>query len=139
MLFRFARRSRFILANPFDDVKRGVIASDRTEYIDAATATLVIDAMKDSQWRLLVALARWGGLRVPSEPSLLKWGDINWAENRFRVHSPKTEHHHGGASRVVPIFPELRPYLEERFEEAEPGEEFVLPMMQVLGVTAYRN
>ena len=42
------------------------------------------------------------------------------------VRSPKTEHHPGGESRVIPIFPELRPHLEQCFEDAEPGEEFVI-------------
>jgi len=28
--------------------------------------------------------------------------DINWAENRLRVPSPKTEHHTGGESRLIP-------------------------------------
>ncbi|MBN1359725.1 MAG: hypothetical protein JW993_03990 [Sedimentisphaerales bacterium] len=37
------------------------------------------------------------------------------------VRSPKTEHHAGGESRFVPVFPELRPYLIQVFEEAEPG------------------
>ena len=47
------------------------------------------------------------------------------------VHSPKTEHHPGGELRIVPIFPELRPYLEECFDLAEPGTEYV--------ITRYRN
>jgi hypothetical protein len=47
------------------------------------------------------------------------------------VHSPKTEHFQGGESRWVPIFPELRPYLEELFEQAKPGAEYV--------ITRYRN
>ena len=42
------------------------------------------------------------------------------------IHSPKTEHHAGGESRVIPLFPELRPYLEEVWEQAEPGTEFVI-------------
>ena len=42
------------------------------------------------------------------------------------VHSPKTEHHEGGESRLVPIFPELRPYLEAAFDAAEPGTEWVI-------------
>ena len=32
---------------------------------------------------------------------------------RMTVHSPKTEHHEGKRARVIPIFPELRPYLED--------------------------
>jgi hypothetical protein len=42
------------------------------------------------------------------------------------VRSPKTEHHPGGESRVIPLFPEHRPHLEQCFDEAEPGEEFVI-------------
>ena len=42
------------------------------------------------------------------------------------VHSPKTEHHEGRDWRVVPIFPELRSYLEQAWDLAEEGEEFVV-------------
>jgi len=42
------------------------------------------------------------------------------------IHSPKTEHHPSGEQRIVPIFPELRPYLEEVWEQAEPGTEYVI-------------
>ena len=38
------------------------------------------------------------------------------------VHSPKTEHHDGKESRVVPIFAELRPYLEAARAEAKDAE-----------------
>lgn len=138
MLFRFARKSRLIHANPFEEVERGSIATKRRAFVDAATATLVIDAMKDTQWRLLVALSRWAGLRIPSEPRLLRWGDIDWERNRFTVHSPKTRHHGAGhEKRVIPIFPELRPYLDQQFEEAEEGEELVLPFMKPLDDVAF--
>jgi integrase len=136
MLFRFAVRSRLISVNPFEEVKRGVVAAANKTFVDAATSRLVIDAMKDSQWRLLVALARWGGLRCPSEPRLLRWGDIDRAQNRMTVRSPKTEHHHGHESREIPLFPELVPYIDARFAEAEPGE-LVLPMMAGLSSAAF--
>ena len=42
------------------------------------------------------------------------------------VRSPKTEHHEGRESRQVPIFPELLPHLEEAFELADEGDEFVI-------------
>jgi hypothetical protein len=41
------------------------------------------------------------------------------------VPSPKTEHHAGGQSRDIPLFPELRQYLEAVREQAEPGTEYV--------------
>lgn len=67
----------------------------------------------------------------PSEHLALKWADIDWEHGRMTVHSSKTEHCEGGESRAVPIFPELRPYLMEAFEQAEPGTEYV--------VTRYRE
>jgi hypothetical protein len=91
----------------------------------------VLDAFPDGQWRLVFALARYGGLRCVSEVLGLKWADINWAEGRFTVRSPKTEHHAGHASRQVPLFPELVPFRRESFEQAEPGTEYV--------VTRYRE
>jgi integrase len=60
--------------------------------------------------RRLVPL--WG-IRCPSELLPLTWNDVNWERDRFLVHSPKTEHYEGGAERWMPIFPELRPYLED--------------------------
>jgi hypothetical protein len=47
------------------------------------------------------------------------------------VHSPKTEHHPNGKTRMVPLFPELRAILMEAFEAAQEGDEFV--------VTRYRD
>lgn len=40
--------------------------------------------------------------------------------------SVKIEHHEGKGTRLIPIFPELRPYLEAVWEEAEPGTEYVI-------------
>jgi hypothetical protein len=53
--------------------------------------------------------------------------DLDWERERLRVTSPKTEHHAGKASQVVPVFPELRPFLEQAWETAEEGQEFVVP------------
>jgi integrase len=80
----------------------------------------VIDACPDTQWRLIIMLCRIGGLRYPSELLPLTWGDVDWENNRLTVHSPKTEHHAGGESRVIPIFPELLPHLEEACDPATP-------------------
>jgi hypothetical protein len=42
------------------------------------------------------------------------------------IHSPKTEHHPGKSTRVCPIFPELRPYLDELDQLAPTGSVYVL-------------
>ncbi len=85
-----------------------------------------MESCPDAQWRLIFALARFGGLRCPSEVLALTWDDVNWERNRIRVPSPKTEHNEGGGSRIIPLFPELRPHLLEGFEEAEPGTQYVI-------------
>ena len=56
----------------------------------------------------------------------MTWGDVDWERSRICVRSPKTEHHQGGESRWVPLFPELRPYLEQAWELAEPGTQLVI-------------
>lgn len=139
MLFRFAVKCREIDRNPFDEVRRGAVATSNHAFVESEVAQQIMADQHDTQWRLVFALARWGGLRTPSEPRELRWGDIDWERNRMTVRSPKTERHFGGASRVVPIFPELVAPLRDRFEEAEPGEEFAIPMLRTQGVTAVRS
>ena len=118
--FNAAMRRELIQKNPFSDlvcaVKRNTA---RYHFQSRADSTAILDNCPGIEWRLLFALARYGGLRVPSEVMGLRWQDIDWERNRFTVHSPKTEHHEGKESRVVPIFPELRPYLNAAWDEAE--------------------
>lgn len=75
-------------------------------------ADKVLEACPSTEWRCLFALARYGGLRTPSEPFLLTRGDIDFVRGTILVHSPKTEHHEGKAKRIMPLFPELREPLE---------------------------
>ncbi len=74
----------------------------------------------------MFALSRYGGLRCPSEHLALRWDGIDWERGRMRVWSPKTAHHEGHESRTVPIFPELRPYLEAAWDRAEDRATFVV-------------
>ena len=56
----------------------------------------------------------------------LTWDCIDWENERFRINSPKTEHHAGKVSRTIPIFPELRPHLEAAFDQAAEGSTHVI-------------
>jgi integrase len=126
--FRAAVRKRLITENPFAEMKDCEVKANRERdfFLTRVQAKLVLDACPDFEWRLLFALSRYGGLRCPSEHLSLRWADIDWDRARMTVRSPKTEHHHGKASRVVPLFPELRPYLEAAWDAAEEGAEFVI-------------
>ena len=122
--FRDAVKRKLIDTNPFEDIGGGPKSnSERQRFIDQPTIEKVIAQCPNAEWRLLVALSRFGGLRIPSEACLLRWRDVDWSESRLLIHSPKTEHHSGKGTRAVPIFAELRPYLDEVFDTATKGFE----------------
>lgn len=115
--------------SPFRRVKSHIpINRSRQFFVTREMAEKVLDTCPDAQWRLMFALSRYGGLRCPSEHLSLTWADILWDVDRIVVTSPKTEHHPGMGSRIIPLFPELRPILEEAFELAEEGSVYVISM-----------
>jgi integrase len=109
--------------NPFAKMKKISVGANesRDYFVTRDEAQAVLDACPDAQWQLLFALSRYGGLRCPSEHLALTWNDIDFAADTMVVHSPKTEHHEGKAQRIVPLFPELLPYLEAVRDQAVPG------------------
>lgn len=126
-MFRYASRKGLLVKSPFAELKAPTqVNKSREEFVTRETTQKVIDACPDAEWRLLVALARYGGLRTPSENLNLRLVDVDWAGERITVNSPKTEHLPGRENRVIPLFPELRPYLEEVFDLAEPGTVFFI-------------
>lgn len=127
MFFKKAVKWGMIPSNPFEDVKAGRKTNRKKAFfVTPEAAFKIIEACPDVDWRCIVALARFGGLRCPSEVLGVRWGDVDWGNNRFRVRSPKTEHHEGKAERMVPLFPELRTVLMQAFECAPDGAEFVV-------------
>ncbi len=126
-LWRRAVRWKLAAENPFVGVKGGhQVNENRKRFIPREVIARVMEAAPDAEWRAIIALARYGGLRTPSEVFALRWGDIDWAAGTIRVPCPKLEHYEHLASRVIPLFPELRGPLLELFELAEPGCEHVI-------------
>jgi integrase len=137
-LTNFAIDAELLDRNPFKTLPRGSCKGNNT-MVEDALSRQVLDAMQGSEGRLLFALARWGGLRTPSEPTLLRWCDIDWERDRFLVTSPKTAAYEGHTSRWVPIFPDLAPLLDTRFSEAAEGDEYVLPILQAYAANKATN
>ena len=125
--FEDAVQRDLLARNPFAGLN-GSVGSNRERdfFVSREAASKVLDACPDRQWQLLFALCRYAGLRCPSEVLNLQWCDVNWSENRMLVRSPKTEHHDGKGSRVIPIFSVLRPILNQAWEAAEPGSNYVI-------------
>ena len=125
-IFKHALRMKLIDSNPFHGViVRSVNPPERKAYISKADTERILSACNPT-WRIIVALSRYAGLRNPSEVLSLKWEHVNFETGRMTVPSCKTEHLPGKAYRVVPIFPELRPYLDDAFEIAGEGEVYVV-------------
>ncbi len=121
-IFRWAIRRGMATRNPFSELKAGAQTnSARVVFVDRETIAKVIDAAPNAEWRLLIALSRFGGLRVPSEALALRWSDVDWEHNRLTVRSPKTEHHEGKGERMIPLFPEIREHLQAAFDAAPVG------------------
>ncbi len=127
--FTVALSHRMISENPFlaKEIKVAVRGNEeKFFFVTRETAAAVLAACPDNEWRLIFALSRFGGLRCPSEHQRLQWGHVLWSEGKLVIPSPKTEHHEGKAQRVMPLFPELLPYLQAAYDEAPPGSEWVI-------------
>ena len=103
--------------NPFLEVRTGNQANpERLEYVAAETIETCI-AAASPRMGLILTLARFGGLRSPSEVAEITWDDIDWDNKRVTVRSPKTIRQ-GKPSRVIPLFSQLASNLT-RFERTD--------------------
>jgi integrase len=125
--FKAAIDAELINKNPFRGQPVAVRANPaRFYYVAQETSLKILDACPDAQWRLILGLARWGGLRCPSEVLRLKWQDVDFEHDRFIVHASKTSHHADGGVRTVPMFPELKPLFQDAFDNARDGDVFCI-------------
>ena len=124
--FQFAVKKKWIESNPFADVRCPTeVNSARAFFVTREVSDQIVEQLPTNEWRLIFALARYGGLRVPSEIERLTWDHVHWDDGILLVESPKTERHSGHATRKVPIFPELRHYLAEARKACPPDGKWV--------------
>jgi integrase len=120
---------KIIDENPFCKVKTQKSSVKVNEFVPRE---VVDKLMKKANpvWQVILGLSRYGGLRTPSETLSLRWDDIDWELNRMSIPEPKVEHHEGRGIRSCPIFPELRPILDEAFEIFGDKSEYVVAAPQ---------
>ena len=122
-VFNWGVEAGLIEANPFKGIKRGSFVNpNRLFYVPMDWYDKLLDACPCQAWRTLLALCRIAGLRNPSETLLLTWNDVDWEKGSILVHSPKTEHHTGKETRLIPMFPRLREELEAQWDISGNGD-----------------
>lgn len=135
VFFNAALRKRLIMENPFEGQKATIQPNPEREFfVTREMAAKVLDECPDNEWRLIFALSRYGGLRCPSEHLALRWCDVDWQRERITIHSSKTEHHVGKATRVIPMFPEIKEHLETAFHAPGSSSEYVISRYRHLNV-----
>lgn len=107
--------------NPFRMLPSSAVAANRDHYVSVEDAERVMARLPDREYRLLFGLARFAGLRVPSETHILTWDRVNLQAGRLSVYAPKT-----GSTRVVPIVPRLSGLLKVAWSQREPEFDQVL-------------
>ncbi len=131
-IFNKARQWKLVDASPFEGMRSGSQSNpDRAYYISKEDTQKLLDASPNVEWRALIGLARYAGLRCPTEIRELKWSDVDWDRKSLTVRSPKTAASADHAVRSVPVCEELQPILMELFEAAAEGEVDMVPQAQV--------
>ncbi len=135
-LFQFALDKRWLLESPFAKLAGwNEVNRSKDFFVDRELFEAVLDQAVGPEFRAVLALARYGGCRCPSEVLPIQWHQINWAVGTMVIISPKTAHHEGQAQRIVPIFPEVQDALDALWASADQGQPLLFPGLQISGTS----
>jgi integrase len=96
------------------------------DYISQDLFTQLVDAMPDRYDRAALGIARWSGIRVPSELGILT-NDIDWDKRTLTIEDRKRSKRASRGPpmrRVMPLYPELVPWIELVWDHRN---EYLLP------------
>lgn len=111
-----------IESNPFDGLASTSQGNVKNQHFVASkTIEHLMEFCPCDDWRLILALTRYGGLRCPSELIPLRWSDVDLEAGQMTITASKTAHHSTGGIRVCPLFPELRRHLQRAWDAMPDG------------------
>ena len=135
LFFLYAERLRYIPKNesPFHDVVSSTMPNrSKDHFIRPEDYKALLAACPSTEWRVLLAFSRYGGLRVPSEVAGMQWEDLQPKRHRFTVRAAKTAHRAHLARRETPMFSEIIVELDrlraERGPKATTGPVFQMKL-----------
>jgi integrase len=112
-VFRDAVERKYVTEHPFSGLVSTSVAADRTRFVTEEETKKILAVCPNPAWKSLVGLARYAGLRVPSESHSVTWQDMDWQRMRLTVYATKTD-----STRVVPVSPQLLSILKEGYKDA---------------------
>ena len=113
---QFGVKQGFFTVNPFDGCIVGADHNDeRQYYVSRETIEKVLSVCRNDRLRFAVMLARYAGLRIPSEIRYMKFSDFG-TDGFYVHHNTKT------GRREVPFFKELRPVFERLKAGSRPDD-----------------
>ena len=125
--FKWMVENDDIAKSPFNGMSMNPVTDEeRNDYIETDFIYKVMKVAPDAEWKLIIALWRFAGLRGSSEPLLLRWKDIKWDKETIVIHSKKTKRYEGKATREIPLFPELIEPLKAARQEAGEDDVYVI-------------
>ena len=122
-MFAAAVDRELIHRSPLGKLKSSAIAAKRDRDISQEETERLLAACPSLQWRVLVGLTRYAGLRCDSETHGVTWADVDWERRRLRVYACKTD-----STRIVPIVPSLLTLLQDAFDAAEEGATTIITL-----------
>ena len=127
--FRAALREKLIPENPFQDMKGCLVRENRSRdyFITLPEAAAVLECVPRCPMAAVVRPVVVSG-GCGARQNILLFAGLTWIGNttESRSAAPRRNTMKGRNCRVMPIFPELRPYLEEVWDQAEPGTVWVI-------------
>jgi integrase len=128
-VFKHAVQRGWLPLNPFEGQRRwNEVNRGKDFFVSREIIGSILNEVRNLEFRAIIVLARFGGLRCPSEILPLEWTAVNWDRQTLAVYAPKTDTH-----RVVPLFPELDEALSPLFEAAADGATKLFPRHQITG------
>jgi integrase len=111
-VFNWAKQQRWITVSPLAGVGAGSFRNEaKDRVITQEEYRKLLDACPDQEWRVIITLARIGGLH-PCEIVTLRWQDIDKEQHRFHVRNAKLKRIERLYKRAVPLFEEVLTELE---------------------------
>jgi len=121
-IFNRAVKEKVLSENPFEHLDSSAPTPDKKwAYVDLPTLQRLLDACPNQDWKNLLALCRFAGLRR-GEAMRLRWSAVDMDRRRIAVNDDISHQDSKHRRRECPIVPELYDILFDAFMDGKGGE-----------------